>query len=125
MSDLYHFTCDHGHEGLQGEGLVRPNFHPLIGVALAWFTDDPEPSRYSVGLTSESGLLSCDRMQYRYEVIDDRAHVLIRRWLGSIEQAKTNIHTQADLHRFSDPSRWFIATQPVLVGLPDREDNEI
>lgn len=118
---LYHFTCaDHGFRGLGSQGVVRPNWHPLIGVALAWFTDDAHPTRDAVGLTAEI-FTTCDRMKYRYRVVDDEAHLKLRPWLGSIEQAHTNPHVQSDLHRFSDPARWWIATKAVLVRLDEEE----
>lgn len=118
MTDpIYHFTCDHGHQGIGPYGLVLPNWHPFVGATLSWFTDDPRPERDAIGLTSETGLFNCDRLQYRYVVTDDQAHLKLRRWLYSKEQAQTDPHAQADLHRFSDPATWWISTDPVFITL--------
>jgi hypothetical protein len=64
---LYHYTCeDHGRPGIERDGYLRPNIHPLLGEALVWATDLDEPFREALGLTSHS--LSCDRTACRYEV---------------------------------------------------------
>ena len=62
---LWHFTCDHGRQGIGRAGLVKPNRAAV--PPLAWFTDLPNPQREHLGLTSL--ILSCDRMAHRYRVL--------------------------------------------------------
>jgi len=117
-SQFWHFTCDDGAKQIGEMGLLRPHFHPLVGASLVWLTGDREISRDGAGLTSVT--LSCDRMAHCYRVVDDEAHLKVRPWLGSPEQARTAPHVQADLHRYSDPAKWFISRKPVLVEvIPD------
>jgi hypothetical protein len=109
---LYHFTCDHGRDGIVRDGVVKPNRHPYLGLAVAWFTDLADPTADEVGLTSAT--LRCDRLAYRFEIVDlAKAHP----WLGSVEQSVTPIQYQADLHRFSTPRHWWVSRQPVSVSL--------
>lgn len=115
--DLYHFTCEHGHSGMGTLGVVRPNWQPTIGATVSWFTDLADPTRDDLGLTSESGLINCDRMTYRYRVVDDEAHLKLRHWLGSGEQARTDPHVQMILHSFGQPKHWWVASREVLVEL--------
>lgn len=109
MSRMFHFTCDHGFEGIKQLGYVAPNWHPLLGMKVAWFTDLETPNAETVGLTSN--LLNCDRLAHSVEVDPSR----VRRWLGSGEQASTPPLIQADLHRGSDPSHWWISRIQVPV----------
>lgn len=64
---LYHWTCDHGAQGINRDGVVRPNPHPLLSMEpLVWLTDLDAASPWNLGLTSE--ILSCNRMAHRFEV---------------------------------------------------------
>ncbi len=78
---LYHYTCDHGREGLGDTGHVRVNPESIWGYA--WFTDLEVPYREGLGLTS--GILTCDRTAHRFRVTcadDIRPWVEVRReWL--------------------------------------------
>ena len=73
VSELYHYTCDHGHRLIDryvvpGDSLGR---YDLDGPHIyAWFTDLARPLRDALGLTST--ILSCDRTQHRYRVTDRR-----------------------------------------------------
>ena len=114
---MYHYTCEHGHAGLGDGGWTLPNWNPIIGAHLTWFTDMDTPDRDTLGLTSETGLLSCDRLTYRYKTVHPTGDGDIYPWLNSSEQAQTSPHTQADMQRFGDPARWFIARRQVEVAL--------
>ena len=65
---LWHYTCDHGREGIGAVGVVRPTMQPILGVSLAWFTDMAAPDRAALGLTST--VIACDRTRNRYRVLD-------------------------------------------------------
>lgn len=109
---VYHFTCaDHGEPGIRRTRTVIPRFHPFIGAALAWFTDDPAPTEEHVGLTSS--IQPCDRMAYRVTVPD---HPDIVPWRLSSFRAVMPMHTLRDLERFGDPDRWFVSAYPVPAG---------
>lgn len=57
---MYHYTCDHGYEGILRDGEVRPNPHTKV----SWFTDLPTPDVSALGLTSH--ILDCDRTTHRF-----------------------------------------------------------
>lgn len=109
----WHFTCSDGATMIGEVGVLKPHWHPMVGASLIWLTNDPAPSRDAVGLTSDT--LFCDRMEFRYRIIDDEAYLKIRRWLGSTEQSRTAPHHQADLHRYSEPSKWYVSTKQLLA----------
>lgn len=106
---LYHYTCNHGAKGIQRAGLVYPNHHPLLGFAIAWFTDLEAPDPDDVGLTSTT--LDCDRLAHRFTVDPSACH----RWLGSNEHARTPLPTQRDLHWASKPEHWWVSIRPVPI----------
>ena len=66
---LYHFTCDHGRAGIGRAGVILPNRRSPL--QLAWATDLDHPTREQLGLTSIT--LTCDRMAFRYRILDASA----------------------------------------------------
>lgn len=75
--DLFHFTCEHGHEGITADGEITPAvlLHPdnpalalLLPSQYAWFTDLTYPHREALGLTSN--FAECDRTTHRYRATD-------------------------------------------------------
>lgn len=112
---LYHFSCDHGAEGIRSAWLVRANWQPLLGVTLSWWTDLPEPKRDQVGLTSET-FVKCDRLAHRFIALPGQD---IERWLGSWMQARISPRVQAYLHRYGDPGHWWIARKDIRVEVSD------
>lgn len=102
---LWHFTCSHGRGGIiDAQGHLRPNRHPLMPELgpIIWLTDDQWPERDAVGLTS--AYLSCDRMAFRFRVIESDAHPWAA-WCHLVDQA-----TRADLEHYAEPDRWWLAT---------------
>jgi hypothetical protein len=109
--DLYHYTCDHGHD--QIDDLVVPatwqtdRASGTPGV-YAWFTDLADPMRDALGLTSH--MLACDRTAHRYRVLDSVGvvpWVTVRRmwaWAEELESAPG-----------ARPRHWFVADGPVRV----------
>jgi hypothetical protein len=114
MSALWHFTCIDGHRAIGRIGQLRPQPHPLIGgVALVWLTDDPEPERDAVGLTSN--FITCDRMAYRYRVIDKGAGVIP--WSEFRPRLAAYEDTLAVLESYATPECWWVSRRPVAVVL--------
>lgn len=70
MTELWHFTCGHGRDGITDSGMLIVNpFAASTGVPeLIWLTDLDVPIRDALGLTSN--LLGCDRTAHRYRVTD-------------------------------------------------------
>jgi hypothetical protein len=111
---LWHFTCaDHGHRGLGNRGLLKPRIHflmPQIGPVV-WLTRDGSPDRVEVGLTSTH--IRCDRMAYRYRVVDPGG--LAVPWSEVRDQVSPQV--LADLESFADPSTWWLASEPIEAVL--------
>ena len=109
---LYHFTCDHGHDGLGTNGTLQPQPHPLLPQlsALTWMTTDPNPTRDDCGLTST--MLDCDRMEYRYRVTD-RRHCIP--WARLRQLATSDV--LAILESYGKPDTWWVARTPIPVVL--------
>lgn len=111
---LYHYTCDHGHDGITHDGFVKPHMQVVLGgLELTWFTDLDVPDRNALGLTST--ILTCDRIKYRFEA--DVAAGL-RWWPQAVRDL--------DLHRYrrslelapgAAPMHWYVSlgTVPVAV----------
>jgi hypothetical protein len=110
---LWHFTCDHGYDGIGTRGFIVPMIeNPFTHLKLSWFTDQAQPDRERTGLTME--YTTCDRMAYRYRVVDDRG---CRRWLWSAERARLARQDLSDLESYGDPEHWWIADEPTLAVL--------
>lgn len=63
---LYHYTCNHGLNGIIADRKLMPNPHPWLGHALVWLTDLDTPDRAALGLTAEH--ITCDRTENRVTV---------------------------------------------------------
>jgi hypothetical protein len=111
---LWHFTCEHGFAGLRQLGVLRPNRHPLApGLEpLIWLTDDPDPERDAVGLTSSH--LTCDRLTYRYRALSASRCVP---W--SAVRHRVDKAVLADLESFGQPETWWISSEPLRAILDD------
>jgi hypothetical protein len=128
MTELYHYTCEHGHAALGAAGEVMPTamhtpaavkrvddaWRALLGIS--WFTDLDYPYRAALGLTSKTGI--CDRTVYRYRVLDAAG---VAPWLGSAWRAQWPELRALELQEGSMPRHWYIATVPVAVELVPRD----
>lgn len=115
-SSLWHFTCEHGYAGIGERGTIGCNPHlllPRLGQ-LVWMTDDPNPDRDDVGLTSAT--LSCDRMAYRYRVLSASRCIP---WNAVRHLAPA--HILHDLESFGAPDTWWISRAPVRAVLAQPE----
>lgn len=104
---LYHFTCEHGREGIARTGTLIPRTHPFMQHLgpLLWLTDLAEPTPESVGLTSTT--LSCDRLAHRFIV---QSHAAVR-WTEIRRMVPRDV--VESLEAFSKPAHWWIVRRPL------------
>lgn len=117
---LYHYTCDHGRQGIGDTGVLvsaatQAGRDDLLFPALVvWLTDMATPDRNALGLTSN--ILSCDRTRYRYRVTDATTAIpwtqyarLVPRWVR--EELEGAPGTR--------PVHWWISLTSVPVEIAD------
>lgn len=116
--DLWHYTCDHGLQGIEAsDWFVIPAAAQLGSVRgtpgeFAWFTDLSRPLRDGLGLTSH--ILACDRTAHRLRVVDSGLIVpwtKVRRawrWAAELESAPG-----------ARPAHWFVSSEAVRVELAE------
>lgn len=117
---FYHYTCDHGREGIGDYGVVRSigDQRPEVWsgaraedvrlmYALIWVTDLPEPDILGLGLTSS--ILSCERWRHRYRITNDRPV-----WKFTDIQYRFSPARQMDLlSGDAQPEHWFVSWRPL------------
>jgi hypothetical protein len=110
--DLWHFTCDHGYQGIGRRGTLVPHESPLTGDLgpVVWLTDSPWPDRDATGLTSR--FLRCDRMQYRYRITDASKAMPWGAVRGGVPASVVR-----DLERYGDPDSWWVSSYPLPAVL--------
>ena len=113
---LYHYTCAHGRKAIGRRGMLRPNAHPVLaGRRLLWLTDQDNPQRDALGLTSH--ILSCDRLAYRYRVeVTARDVVPWDVWKQSLSHTYISA---LEAVPGAEPSLWFVS-ETSLLGELDR-----
>lgn len=120
---LYHFTCEHHAAAIIADGKVKPASHltwrtlPPWG-RLAWFTDLGRPPSAHLGLTRVT--LDCDRMAYRFRVLDPDDCL---RWVDWVRAHPESQAWRLRLEATTDtrPMHWYVSTLPVAV-VPDGQD---
>lgn len=125
MSDLrlWHYTCNHGADGIRADGFVKPSLHPILTVdtnliTLGWFTDMDACDMTALGLTSFT--LQCDRTEHRFEVDPSGAvwwPVLRRDYLrGSARPAAARraVETLESAHGVM-PAHWWASRETLQV----------
>lgn len=108
---LFHFTCNHGYEGISKTNILLPNIHPMMrGLGpLLWLTDLAEPpSKESVGLTNS--WTTCDCLAYRY-IVQCKAAI---HWSLVRQRAPKDI--VETLESYGQPEHWWIVRRPVLAS---------
>ncbi len=73
MTELWHYTCEHGAELIRQDMTLKP-INPLI--PMLWMTDLAIPDRLGLGLTMKT--LKCDRLAHRFQVVDPHE---VYRWV--------------------------------------------
>lgn len=107
---LFHFTCQHSAARIGKRGLLHPNPHPLLDVALVWLTDLGTPDALGLGLTSR--ILNCDRIAFRY-VTTQRAEP----WREFVKTRSFDSEIIRSLEADATPEHWFVSLAPVKARL--------
>jgi len=121
---LWHYTCEHGANGIVRSGLhVLPvsvtapyvsadKDHPLPAMmTVSWFTDLGEPDRWALGLTST--IIACDRTTHRFKVVDPSATV---RWVDYMRAYLTREEREVARRALPGlPLHWYVSSEPVHV----------
>lgn len=121
MTELYHFTCDHGRLGIGDAGCLLnakqqglkvpkvPRYQARL-FELIWVTDLETPIREALGLTSFT--ISCDRTRYRYKVTDAYT---VDRWLDVRKDFPQRFRDELERASGALPAHWFVSSMPVPV----------
>ena len=108
---LYHYTCDHGAEGITRSGFIVPARQVWLGgVPLVWMTDTPA-SRQALGLSST--MLKCDRMAHRFMVLEPVDAVT---WQSVRDNYPRPRVQTLEAAAGSRPARWWVSTAPQPIG---------
>lgn len=111
LPELFHFTCDHSRAGINLSGRLVPMRSPLTGgLGLVWLTDLPTPNRDALGLSSV--LLTCDRTQFRYVVVDA---IDVVPWMEYRRQAPHGLVSVLESVPGVRPRHWFVSEVDVPV----------
>ncbi|WUI02084.1 hypothetical protein OHR68_09840 [Spirillospora sp. NBC_00431] len=111
MTTIWHYTCDHGVDGIRREGVVKPNAHPLLdGLPISWFTNLERCHRFEAGLTAD--WITCDRMAYRFEV---KAADSLEWWPRAARRLRVPRDVRDGLEIGRLPAHWWVSLQPVAV----------
>jgi hypothetical protein len=110
VSGYRHWTCEHGAAGIRADGIVRPNPHPYLGVALSWWSDLSVGDRFGLGLTMN--YMTCDRMQAVFEADPGQQIVPWVVWA----RGRVAPETRWEVQQFGWPRHWFVAEQDITVS---------
>ena len=113
LIQAYHYTCDHGAQGIRRDGLIKTNPHPWLPIPLAWFTDLDAPIRDALGLTSQ--ILTCDRTEHRFEA---SPHGLLW-WPIYARELSAEIRWGLESAPGALPMHWWISDRDVPVRQPE------
>ena len=117
LPTLYHYTCDHGRDGIDACGYVKPGCYLSDQPSkmpwpsrFAWFTDLSVPIKGALGLTSN--FTTCDRTAHRYRVLaaDD-----IEQWTDRRRALAPEQRDWLELAPGARPRHWYVTTSRVAV----------
>lgn len=125
MTALFHYTCQHGRDGIGNQGVAVPSSYlpevraKLAGTAddlrkfmgLVWFTDLAAPDRDALGLTMHS--ITCDRTQYRYIHFGTAGLV---QWVHVRKAFSERVRASLEEAPGAMPMHWWVSTGPVPVS---------
>lgn len=106
---LYHYTCDHGAEHIASDGVLLPQFSPVLGRDLVWLTDLETPIADGLGLTSR--LLSCDRTAHRFTVLTLNAIW----WPAYARQCDRSARRMLDSAPGAMPAHWWVSESQLPI----------
>jgi hypothetical protein len=122
VTALFHFTCEHGHAGIEQTGeivpgeILKPELRIWWPARYAWLTDRAEPSVCGLGLTRL--YQNCDRTKYRYRVTDTDACF---RWqFARGRHLESRVTEELEGAHGADPATWWVSTEPVPAVLDMR-----
>jgi hypothetical protein len=117
MTQLWHYTCLHGHHKLASGGLLMPGvdlMNPAVrGQAgptsrYVWMTDLSVPVRDALGLTMEH--IRCDRTAHRYRVTQRGIAI---RWSDLRRSFDPEWRELLEASPGARPMHWWVAQEPV------------
>lgn len=109
---LYHYTCNHGLNGIIADRKLLPNPHPWIGHPLVWLTDLDVPDRAGLGLTAHH--ITCDRTENRVEVA---YNPVIRPWTEWATWTQVPYLVRDTIEGGGGlPMHWWVSTVAVPLG---------
>lgn len=115
IADLYHYTCDHGHQAIGAAGSILPGARltdrPTPWPArFVWLTDLERPLRQALGLTSY--VLSCDRTRFRYRATDTS---MVAPWWAVARHLPREVREELEGAVGARPAHWYVSAEPVPV----------
>ena len=120
MTDLYHYTCDHGNADIGRELLVRCSrdilptdrhqYMPRDMLRFCWFTDLDTPIREALGLTSR--VSRCNRIEFRYKATDTTS---LARWTAVRRTVEPWVRDALEAAQGAMPAHWWVSETPVPV----------
>jgi hypothetical protein len=111
---LWHYTCLDGLVAILASGnVLRPNQHPFLPRPLVWLTDQADPDREALGLTST--VLSCDRLAAVVYVTDLHD---VAWWPDYRQQLRPRPRARdiRDLEHGRRPSSWWVSERPLPIA---------
>lgn len=122
MTALVHYTCRDAAPLIAATGILRPNASRIVlAEPLVWLTDlrpgDVPDLDLALGLRGQ--LVTCDRTEYRFEVLDasgvEHWPAYARRMIRAGRLSRL-AREALDSTPGGFPVHWWVATAPVPVG---------
>ena len=126
MKQLWHFTCGHTFRTLRNRGTLIP--FPQIAMPgcpkLVWLTDMPFCDKQKLGLQSQA-LLTCDRSEYRYRVLDPKWAIPFHAFVDAANSERPELFDNGFLEFFTfgrSPKNWWVSVIEHAVVLDQWKD---
>lgn len=131
---LYHYTCQHGHEGILRDGVIRSAVTQLdqakrralrkLGIAavtsqVVWLTTLPHVVRLNINqvglgmyeIERLTGAAQCDRSAHRYEITEE--NVIIKSWAEQRRIWPIAVVQSLESLPGARPDTWWISRGPL------------
>jgi hypothetical protein len=131
---LYHYTCEHGHDGIMRDGVIRPAIDvatieqrkllrrsgaAAMTAQVIWLTTNPHIVRLNINqvglgmsaIEALTGQKHCDRTVHRYEITEEDQPILP--W--ALARQKWPVRVVAELESIAGakPDTWWISRGPL------------
>jgi hypothetical protein len=125
---LYHYTCDHSLDKILACGYLRPppggvqrkvehiTGFRVIALSVVWLTDIDVANEEDVevlGLGAHSGLITCDRVEFRFRVPSSAGEWWPEYADRAVAAGQLSATYRADLELEREPKRWWVSTGPI------------